>query len=49
MPLTHDILREMANKGEIEITQRGVVLDVSSSNGEDEKIRGPYRIRLPRK
>lgn len=42
MPETHAVVRGMAVAGELEITQLGKVCDVAT------KIRGPYRIRLPK-
>ena len=39
MPNTHRVVRELAMEGKVEITQRGNVIDASST------IRGPYRIR----
>jgi hypothetical protein len=42
MDLTREVARDLARAGEVEITQRGEVLD------PDESWRGPVRIRHPR-
>jgi hypothetical protein len=39
---TRDVARELARAGEVEITQRGAVLD------PDAHWRGPIRIRVPK-
>jgi hypothetical protein len=46
MPMVREVAANMVRDGQIEITQRGEIVDVDER--EVETIRGPIRLRLAR-
>lgn len=41
MPATHNVVKRLAVEGRVKITQKGAAV------GDLDKIKGPYRVRLP--